>query len=376
MSEYHKEISYKEKMHLNKIRKTLPSFLKEFFIGIEYKSSTKTTLAYAYDLGIFFKFLYEEHDTLAGIPSHELKLSALDQVTATDIEEFMNYLSYYIKDTEFSNSSPVTNTNKSKARKLSTIRSMYKYYNRREKITTNAPALVDMPKLNKKPIIKLDVDELANLIDQVETGRNLTTHQLRYHKKTQKRDLALVTLLAGTGIRISECVGINIYDIDFKNTGIMVTRKGGNQDIIYFGEEVEEALTAYIEERKEIANLEKNKNTNKDKNKEESNSKNDIHSIFDKDEPLFLSSQNRRISCRAVQNIVKKYAQHITMKNITPHKLRATFATNLYKETGDIYLVASTLGHSDVNTTTKHYAATDEHQKRSTITKSIKLRKA
>lgn len=375
MSEYHKEISHKEKMHLAKIRKTLPSFLKEFFIGIEYKSSTKTTLAYAYDLGIFFKFLYEEHDTLAGIPSHELKLTALDQVTATDIEEFMNYLSYYVKDTEFSTSSPVTNTNKSKARKLSTIRSMYKYYNKREKITTNAPALVDMPKLNKKPIIKLDVDELANLIDQVETGRNLTTHQLRYHKKTQKRDLALVTLLAGTGIRISECVGINISDIDFKNTGILVTRKGGNQDVIYFGDEVEEALIDYIEERKEIAKI-SDLDKEKEKNNTNDNTKNSISSIFDKEEPLFLSSQNKRISCRAVQNIVKKYAQHITMKNITPHKLRATFATNLYKETGDIYLVASTLGHSDVNTTTKHYADTDEHQKRSTITKSIKLRKS
>jgi len=80
---------------------------------------------------------------------------------------------------------------------------------------------------------------------------------------------------------------------------------------------------------------------------------------------LFLSLQNRRITDRAIQNLVKKYASLITsLKNISPHKLRSTFGTQLYAETGDIYLVANVLGHADVNTTRKHYAKMDDSYRR------------
>ena len=80
---------------------------------------------------------------------------------------------------------------------------------------------------------------------------------------------------------------------------------------------------------------------------------------------LFLSIQNRRITVRAVENLVKKYAKTVTtLKKITPHKLRSTFGTNLYNETGDIYLVADVLGHKDVNTTRKHYAAMQDANRR------------
>lgn len=80
---------------------------------------------------------------------------------------------------------------------------------------------------------------------------------------------------------------------------------------------------------------------------------------------LFLSSQRRRITVRSIELLVKKYASTVTGKHITPHKLRSTYGTNLYKETGDIYLVADVLGHSDVNTTRKHYAELEEDRKRS-----------
>ncbi len=85
--------------------------------------------------------------------------------------------------------------------------------------------------------------------------------------------------------------------------------------------------------------------------------------------------QNRRISVRAVENLVKKYARLVTtLKNITPHKLRSTYGTNLYKETGDIYLVADVLGHKDVNTTKKHYAALEDERRRKAA-KAVHLRK-
>lgn len=90
---------------------------------------------------------------------------------------------------------------------------------------------------------------------------------------------------------------------------------------------------------------------------------------------LFLSLQKRRIGVRAVENLVKKYSSLVTnLKKITPHKLRSTYGTALYKETGDIYLVADVLGHKDVNTTKKHYAAIEDERRRK-ARNAVKLRK-
>ena len=145
----------------------------------------------------------------------------------------------------------------------------------------------------------------------------------------------------GTGIRVSECVGLDLSDVDFKNDGIKIHRKGGTEVIVYFSDEVEEVLKDYMEERKRIIAVDGHENA------------------------LFLSLQKKRISVRSVENMVKKYTRSITtLKNITPHKLRSTYGTNLYQETGDIYLVADVLGHSDVNTTRKHYAAIEDQNRR------------
>ena len=131
------------------------------------------------------------------------------------------------------------------------------------------------------------------------------------------------------------------YDIDPKNNGIKVHRKGGSEVMVYFGDEVAEALDAYLDERLEMEPQEGST------------------------EAVFLSMQNRRINVRSVENLVKKYSRLVTtVKNITPHKLRSTYGTTLYQETGDIYLVADVLGHKDVNTTKKHYAAQADSRRR------------
>jgi site-specific recombinase XerD len=209
-----------------------------------------------------------------------------------------------------------------------------------------------MPKLHKKEIIRLDYDEVASLLDLVEHGGdNLTGMKKLYYEKNKLRNLAIFTLLLGTGIRISECVGLDISDIDFKNSRIKIVRKGGKEDFVYFGPEVEKALTDYLEQ-----------------------SRNGITPITGHENALFLSIQKRRMTPRAIENLVSEYAGQITtIKHITPHKLRSTYGTTLYRETGDIYLVAEVLGHNDVNTTKKHYAALDEDRKRQAA-KIVKLR--
>ena len=175
----------------------------------------------------------------------------------------------------------------------------------------------------------------------MENGDKLTKSQQKYHNKTKVRDLAILTLLLGTGIRVSECVGLDIMDLDFDTNGMKVHRKGGAEVILYFGEEVREALLDYLDERELIFPKEGS------------------------EDALFLSMQKSRISVRAVENLVKKYSRTVTtLKKITPHKLRSTYGTQLYRETGDIYLVADVLGHSDVNTTRKHYAAMEDQRRR------------
>ena len=258
---------------------------------------------------------------------------------------YLYFLKYYEKD-----GVEHKNDERGIKRKLSSLRTFYRYFYKKEMIQNDPAIKVDMPKLHDKAIIRLDVDEVAMLLDEVESGESLTERQKTFHEKTKVRDLAMMTLLLGTGIRVSECVGLDMEDVDFKNNGIKVHRKGGAEVIVYFGDEVRKALMEYYVERQKITAEDGSINA------------------------LFLSLQNRRITVRAVENLVKKYSKLVTnLKNITPHKLRSTYGTNLYRESGDIYLVADVLGHKDVNTTRKHYAALDDDSRRSAA-KYVKLR--
>lgn len=323
---------------LREMMKELPPFCTEFFRGIEPRTSTRTRIAYAYDLSVFFDFLKKENPVFAKMKRMDFKLEQLDQITVTDLEEYMEYLKYRFNEQNHE----IMNQERGIMRKISSLKSFYNYFFRTEKLTTNPAALVRLPKLHDKEIIRLDVDEVALLLDAVEQGEGLTEKQKTFHKRTRLRDLALLTLLLGTGIRVSECVGLDINDVDFKNGGIHIHRKGGKEVTVYFGSEVENALQDYLDERFGIIPEEGS------------------------EQALFLSMQRKRMNVRSVENLVKKYAHIVTpLKKITPHKLRSTYGTNLYRETGDIYLVADVLGHSDVNTTKKHYAALEDERRRS-----------
>ncbi len=342
---YHDQVNKENIEKMRAVLQELPKFCKQFFRGIENTTSTRTRLGYALDLRIFFEFIQQNNNALRRTPIREYPLSLLDQLGREDIEEYLDYLELYYKDDK-----EYRNDERGKSRKLASLRSMYHYFYTSELIEKDVAALVPMPKLHEKEIIRLDPDEVATLLELVENGEELTETEKRYHRVTKTRDLALLTLLLGTGIRVSECVGLNLNDVDFKNGGIRIIRKGGYEAVVYFGEEVEDALLDYWDER-----------THKT-------------AAAGHEDALFLSMQNKRISVRAVEKLVKKYASKVTsLKKITPHKLRSTYGTNLYRETGDIYLVADVLGHKDVNTTRKHYAAQQEENRRRAA-KAVKLR--
>ena len=339
------DYKYNEQVDIENIKKLrtmlseLPAFFKDFFRGIEPRTQSRTQIAYAYDIKIFLQFLLEENTSIKKSYKSvtEIPISVLESLTVTDIEEYMEYLKY--RDTD---GKKISNKENAIKRKISTLKSVFKYFYRTEKISENIMERVQLPKLHSKEIIRLDIDEVAMMIDEAERGEGLSDRQRAYHGKTKVRDVALLSLLLGTGIRVSECVGLDISDVDFKNNGILIHRKGGKEVTVYFSDEVKEALQNYYDERVLIL--------------EESGHEG----------AFFLSMQNKRLSVRSVENLVKKYAKIISpLKKITPHKLRSTYGTNLYKETGDIYLVADVLGHSDVNTTKKHYAAIEDDRRRS-----------
>lgn len=343
---YHEQTDMDNTLKLREVLKTLPPFCKDYFRAVEPTTTTKTRISYAYDIRIFFQFLLDENPAFKNCSMTDFTVDVLDQVKALDIEEYQEYLKVYQNGEKTE-----TNGERGLKRKISALRSFYAYYYKREMIHTNPTVLVDVPKIHQKSIIRLDADEVAILLDYIEhCGDQLTGQKRVFYEKTKERDLAIVTLLLGTGIRVSECVGLDVEDLDFKNNGIKVTRKGGNEMIVYFGEEVEKALKRYLEVREGITPLAGHEHA------------------------LFYSAQRKRIGVQAVENLVKKYARQVTTtKKITPHKLRSTYGTALYQETGDIYLVADVLGHRDVNTTKKHYAALDDARRRQAAT-AVKLR--
>ena len=350
------EKSYFEQREINCIERTnallseMPYYVKDFFIGVEMRTSPLTRLNYAYDLRVFFEFLNQK--VFRGKTVENIELSDIDRITASDLEYFMSYLSHYEINGKFERC-----TETGKARKLSTLRSFYKYFFNKNMLKANVAAKVEMPKIHEKEIIRLDsndkIDEIGEMLYVVDSGSGLSERQKSYHDATRLRDSAIITLFLGTGIRISELVGLNVEDVDFNTNSFVITRKGGNRAVLYFNEEVATTLNAYIAERN--ANI----------------------AIPKGERAFFISLQNKRISARTIQELVKKYAKIVSpLKHITPHKLRSTFGTNLYRQTGDIYVVADCLGHKNVETTKKHYAAiTEDRRKKAAMSLDLSGRK-
>ena len=342
---YREQIDAKRILQIRAITRELPQACSDFLRSIAVTTGTFTRLAYAIDLRTFFHFLQTERVAFSDKHLTIWSDEDLSRVSQSDLTAYIEYLTYYFKADDESGDQPVkalVNHDLAIKRKLCSIRSFYDFLFKNHRIPSNVTLLVPLPKIHEKPILRLNRDEMIKMLNQAETGEGMTEGQKRYQKLTAKRDYAMLSLFLGTGIRVSECVGINLSDINMEENAFLVTRKGGNQVVLYFPAEVATALGEYVEERTKIDTLPGH------------------------EDALFLSLQKRRITQRAVQNLVKKYAMTAAplKPKISPHKLRSTFATNLYNATGDIYLVADVLGHSSVDTTRKHYADMTDARRR------------
>ncbi len=350
-TDFHTEQSYKVNEKLKEIQRQLPMLCTDFFRTISQTTSPLTRLAYAYDLRLFFQYLQTEVVSFANSNITLIGASEIAGITARDIAGFQEYLQQYVSQTEMNNQlqsggdiSPtfVQNQELGIMRKLSCIRSFFDYLFKNELIPANVATMITLPKRREKPILYLEQHEVERMVDAVITGEGLSERQQKLLEITRGRDMAILFVFLGTGVRVSELVGLDIDDLDLEANAFVVTRKGGDQTILYYPDQVREALEAYLREREEIAPLPGHEHA------------------------LFLSLQRRRITTRAVENLVKKYGLIAAplKKRISPHKLRSTFGTALYQQTGDIYLVSDALGHSDVNTTKRHYAAMKDSRRR------------
>lgn len=341
--------TYQERLnaeHTEKVRsmlRDLPSSCTDFINSITMTTSPLTRMAYVTDLHTFCGYAASEIPHFSQKPPREWTDDDMARFTARDLNGYSDYLTLYFKQSDQDGGQRVLRNHECGVmRKLSSLRSYFDFLFKNERIGGNVAALVSLPKLHEKPILHLIGEEVERLLMVAEDGAELTEVQQRYHRLTKARDYAVLMLFLGTGIRVSELVGIDIGDLDFQTNAVLVTRKGGNQVILYFPQEVAHALKAYLDERMKIEADRASANA------------------------LFLSLQKKRISQRAVQLMVKKYSSIAVplKKRMSPHKLRSTYATRLYHETEDIYLVADALGHSDVNTTRKHYAAMSDQRRR------------
>lgn len=344
-SEYIKQRDKELRVKVRELIGTLPIYAKDF-LNEKAEQNPNTARAYARDLQTFFQYLLDYSPDLKGLPVKDIPMEVLEQLSFQDINEYQNYLD--INHPEVSGEVSLENSKKAIARKMSSVRGLYHFLVAHDFIRNDPTtgAIKQKFKNDDHVITRLTIEEVREylrIIYETDIGSDFQRKKLEH---TRLRDYALLYLLLHTGIRVSECVALDLKDLNFRENSLIVVRKGQKEQRLYYNDDVQLALLDYIE--------------------------NERPNYATDDEPaLFLSIQRRRMGARAIQNMVKKYAEEIgTNKHITPHKMRSTYGTALYNETGDIRLVADVLGHANVNTTVKHYAAIEEeHRKKAAMIK-------
>ncbi len=336
---YRAELTSHYRQKFNELQAQLPPYINEYLFTVWNTSQISTVIAYGSDILYFLHYLQDNNSAFKAVGSmSRIPSELLSQINYHDIDEFIGNLTYTRKDRR-TGQSLILNAGKSrKSRVMSSLSAMFHYLRLHDYIAKDpTEGAVKIHLKKDKEIDRLTVPQAHELVDVIENNKVGSDRQKKFEEKTRYRDAAICTLLLNTGMRVSECVGIDLSDIDWDEQCVWIIRKGGEPDRVYFNDETAAALSDYIHlERPEYA---------LDSEKESG--------------PLFLSNRKSRMTVRAIQFMLKKFGMATGKTNLSPHKLRKTYGTLLYDETGDIKLVADILGHSSVNTTAKHYIASN-----------------
>ena len=333
------------------IENHLPSFMKDYFIYLKGSVASSTRLAYLEDILFFSRYLVENTDITTAKECVDIKQDEFNNIKARDVNIFLgDYCSRYYRSTE-KNTLIFENNNRSLARKKSSLSTLFKFLYRNEQLDQNITDgfnPIKLPKPQPDAIKRLEIDEVAKMLDIVESGENLTEKEKVYWRKTKLRDKAILALFVTYGLRLSELRELNISSFNFARGEFKIYRKRGKEVLMPINNTCEILVKDYI-------------------NNERTLSENLPEDIKD---ALFLSLQNKRMTPKAIRELVKKYtsmAMQTTRENgYSPHKLRATAATSLIQYGFSIYDVQNLLDHDNV-TTTQLYAAHKKNVKRDIV---------
>ena len=292
-------------------RTEAPALIRDFLVYHEtiQGHSSRTIDEYFLDLRCFFRYIKQKKDLISkdvpfdSIMIDDVDLSLVHSITLSDVYDFMSFLS---QDRSL--------TATSRARKVATIRSFYKYLTNKAKLLRENPVQdLDSPRLRKSLPRYLNLDESIELLDSV-AGKN------------SSRDYCILTLFLNCGLRISELVGLNVTDV--RGDQLRVLGKGNKERMLYLNEACQQALQDWITERSMLTLVDQ--------------------------KALFVTLQNRRrISRAAVHKLVKKHllAAGLDSSQYSAHKLRHTAATLMLQNGVDVRTLQEVLGHDNLNTT-------------------------
>jgi len=306
-----------------KYKQAVKSFIK--YLIAERGYSKLTIKEYKSDLSLFARYLKDEFDC------------DVDKLTIGEIDQFQ--LTEFLSDIILINDNSAATRN----RKLYSLRSFFNFLVKRNLLSHNPTLAIDATKVNlKSEPVYLKGTDINDYLKAIEN----------YNSKACSRDLAINKMFLYCGLRISELVNLDLDDINYEDRSIKFYGKGNKERYVPLHQEVILAIKNYLPDRAKI------KPNNQDAV-----------------QALFLSSHGNRINIRTVQIMVKKYAKLAGVKNandVTPHKLRHTFASMLYKETKDLRVLQELLGHSNISTT-QIYTHTDKEERKNAVEQLPKL---
>lgn len=332
------------------IESELPGFMYDFFLYLKSAVSINTRLAYLSDIHFFCRYLVFEAKMFPVANIGQLTVENFNTIRAKDINRYLGeFCSRYIISGQ-SYDYIMENHNRSLSRKKSSLSGLFKYLYRDELIDKNITDgfnPIKLPKPQPDAIKKLEIDEVAVMLDAVDRGEGLTEKERQYWEKTKLRDKAILLLFTTFGLRLSELQQLNLSSFNFHRGEFMIYRKRGKETNMPLNQSTVQAVNQYVELERPLL----------------------LDKATDED-ALFLSLQGSRITVRAIRQLVKKYTS-IPLgtsrdEGYSPHKLRATAASSLIEYGFSIYDVQNLLDHDNV-TTTQLYAAHKKNVKRDIV---------
>lgn len=319
---------------VNELLKEMPEFVSDFIYNFGRIENYATKLEYCRDIKIYLEFITTYLIEYCDKDITDLSLDDVANIEILDINRFLTTLSGNHKETTVK-------------RKRASLSSMYGFFVATGKISRNPIAATKSIKIPNKDVVYLTNDEQRTLLETVRYGKKLNKSVAKVHYIYADRDSAMFILLLDTGLRVSEMLSTDIIDYNLEECSVVVTRKGGDTQVVYYSDECRDYLDIYFKSQKAKYEL----------------SSNDLKF------PAFTTSTGKRLGVRAIEMLVKKYVAACIPEKariISPHKLRSSFAMSFYAASDkDILLLKKKMNHKSIQTTNIYAKASDSAMRES-----------